>query len=330
METIAQSIPAEHQDVWEGMVNFDFAKAYGKVTTAEVLEVKGHRLQPTFPAEGIEYAMDNWTPKNGDVFVASFPRTGTNWTTEIVRQIIYGRDPEKMKIAKSIPLPLMLLEGGLANKFKIANHIPIPRMVVATHLPATLINVDKFTQANAKFICVVRNPKDQILSWFHFAKKLPYLHLEPIRDLFQCDWEQFFDNYTTGKQPIGLKEGQWYLDHLLTWNEHKQNKNVYFVYFEDIKKDFVGEIHKMSRFLGVDLNDEEAREVAMNCGFGKMQQASADGTSDHDRVRGEIGVLRKGEIGGWKDKFTQAQSDEVDRQVREKLGKTDFRFTFEA
>ena len=35
---------------------------------------------------------------------------------------------------------------------------------------------------------------------------------------------------------MALREGEWYLDYLLTWNKYIDQTNVLGIYFEDMKK----------------------------------------------------------------------------------------------
>ncbi|CAK8674894.1 unnamed protein product [Clavelina lepadiformis] len=329
MEKLTAKIPDICRAEWDAMINFDFMSAFQPGMKAQMKEWKEHILMPTFPSEGIEYAYDNWTPQEKDVLIASFPRTGTNWTTEIVRQILYGHDEDLLEMAGSVPLPLMLFEGGTASKFKIYDNLPLPRRCAASHLPATLINVERFKKANAKIICVLRNPKDQALSWFNFAPKLPYMHLEPVNQWIKCDWPEFFENYTSGKMPMGMKNGQWYLDHILTWYPHRDDKNVMFIYYEDMKRDLVAAIRRISSFLNVELGEKRVLKIAEKCGFIEMKTATENELGEAEKIRKALGVLHKGTVGAWKERFTVAQSEAIDEQVEKKLSTTDIKFTYE-
>lgn len=33
--------------------------------------------------------------------------------------------------------------------------------------------------------------------------------------------------------PMGMKKGEWYPEHILSWLEHRDDKNVMFVHYED-------------------------------------------------------------------------------------------------
>lgn len=74
-------------------------------------------------------------------------------------------------------------------------------------------------------VYVVRNPKDQISSWFHFVPKLPYLQIEAFKSVFPTEWGAFFDAYTNGMYtlcfftPLGGEE-ESYIE--LNYNTQKK------------------------------------------------------------------------------------------------------------
>ena len=76
MEKIAEKIPEFCRAEYDEIANFNFSNAFKLVGKAEIKQIKGYKLQPTFPSEGIEYAYAHWAPLKNDVLVASFPRTG--------------------------------------------------------------------------------------------------------------------------------------------------------------------------------------------------------------------------------------------------------------
>ena len=39
-----------------------------------------------------------------------------------------------------------------------------------------------------------------------------------------------------GDFPVSDKPGDWYPEHILSWYHHRDNKTVYFLYYEDMKK----------------------------------------------------------------------------------------------
>lgn len=49
-----------------------------------------------------------------------------------------------------------------------------------------------------QIIVPIRNPKDQAISWYHFAQGPKFA---PIREHVSPDWSQFFSDYIEGEAP---------------------------------------------------------------------------------------------------------------------------------
>ena len=52
-------------------------------------------------------------------------------------------------------------------------------------------------------IYILRNPKDQIVSWMKFSQKLPLNHVEPWKTMLNSGWDKYFEHVVKGKIEIG-------------------------------------------------------------------------------------------------------------------------------
>ena len=52
----------------------------------------------------------------------------------------------------------------------------------------------------SQVIYMIRNPKDQAVSWYHFSKTQPYADLPPYKDMYTTDKKKYFDEYIAGFQ----------------------------------------------------------------------------------------------------------------------------------
>lgn len=290
----------------------------------QITEWNGHTFTPNFFAETAKFAYENWTPRKGDVFIMSFPKTGTHWITEIVKQIIYRKDPVSLRIGRKWHAELAIIEFGPASKFKVIDHLPVPHRIFSCHLPAHLMNLEKIRKCGAKIIYIYRNPKDQTVSWYHFSRRIPHAQSQQFKDLYADDWGKFIDNYFSGKMPTEQLDGEWYPDHVLSWYKHKDDENVKFVCYEDLAKNMAAEIRNVANFLGIELTDSEVVSIREKCTFEYMRQSSS-GTPLQDIFK----LFRKGQVGNWREFFTDEQSERVDKIVKEKLGGTDLKFTYD-
>ncbi|CAK8681125.1 unnamed protein product [Clavelina lepadiformis] len=328
-------------------------KTISEFKSPAITEWKGYRFPVRFDASMAEWQNSNWSPTEDDVLIAAYPKTGTTWMNLIVKTLIYFDDKELLEMLKTYLTRVhTVLERGTRNlsflqlisflnfpvaykvklvrlillfaavNYDILDKLPWKRKIWGTHLPAPLINMERLKKNGCKIICTIRNPKDQVVSWFHMTRNMSHYNLEPMRRHFPKDWNAFFESYIHGKQPLVSKEGEWYLDYVLSWHNYRNESNVLFVVFEDLLKNPAKEIRKIANFLGVRRSEEEIEEIVEATSFRKAKEEAPD-------VDRAINFFRKGEVGDWKNHLTVAQSQLMDEKIKQKLVGTDIRFIYE-
>ena len=109
------------------------------------------------------------------------------------------------------------------------------------------------------------------------------------------EWSDFWKMYVVGEMMYGD-----YFDHLLTWLPYKDNKNVLFMTYEDMKRDLLQSISQIASFIEVELSRGVILKIADQTTFDSMQK---DDTVDYSRVpefrieKGESMFIRKGIVG---------------------------------
>ncbi|KAL1436969.1 hypothetical protein MTO96_048990 [Rhipicephalus appendiculatus] len=93
--------------------------------------------------------------------------------------------------------------------------------------------------ASAKYIYVIRNPYDCCVSYYHHCKGLPWYRFT------DGSFDDFVDAFVRGKVTYGD-----YFDHLLSWYDHRNDPNVLFLTYEDLKKDAPASVLRIADFLG--------------------------------------------------------------------------------
>ncbi|XP_076813617.1 sulfotransferase 1C2-like [Clavelina lepadiformis] len=315
---VANYIPADDRPDVTPLIE-DLVKA---LQAPSVSDWKGHKFAPPFKAETVEWQYNNWQPSEKDVLVASFPKTGTTWMSQIVKHIIYKDNEETLKMAKVLTANNTYLESGTPLNYEVMEKLPWERKIWGTHNPANLINMNRLMENKCKIIYVMRNPKDQFVSWYNMCMTFPHRKAEAMAKLYPSDWNDFFQVYINGKQPMSDKEGEWYPDHILSWYPYRDQENVLFVMYEDLKKNPATEIGKIAKFVGVNRSDTEIDEIVEATSFESMKR-------DASNIHNQLSFFRKGQVGSWKNHFTVAQSELMDQKFREKISGTDITFTYE-
>nr|XP_002127351.2 cytosolic sulfotransferase 3-like [Ciona intestinalis] len=318
-EDIAQyaTDPPDVQPVVDYFVNDGFMQP-------KLTEWKGYKMYGIgFNMNTVKWVYENWTPWKDDVIVASFQKIGTTWASYIVRQLYFRHDEKLMAMTKNMAMPTIYLETGLPVKFELLEKLPWKKRVLATHVPTPLLNLEKIKSAGAKIICTIRNPKDQMVSWYHMTLKFPMNpNATKYFEMYPKDWNHFFDLCFAGKQLLGNKKGEWYMEHLLSWYPHRNDSNVLFVFYEDLIQYQEREIKRIADFLGVAVSDQDVSSIAKETSFESLKEKSNASEKLAD-------LFRKGKVGDWKNYFTVAQSEKMDALVKEKLADTDIKFIYE-
>ncbi|KAM4693525.1 sulfotransferase 6B1-like isoform 2-T2 [Discoglossus pictus] len=156
-----------------------------------------------------------------------------------------------------------------------------------------------------EMLVVFRNPKDTAVSLFHFYNNNSLL---PKYN----SWDTFFQDYIHGNVIWGS-----YFDHAVAWNNHIDDEGVCVITFEEMKQDLEASVKKISDFFGFPLTQEQVQQIANNGTFKSMNEKSKETHGDFGKV-----LFRKGEVGDWKNHFSEAQSQTVDAKFENCLAGT--------
>ncbi|XP_073528787.1 sulfotransferase 6B1-like [Phyllobates terribilis] len=269
-----------------------------KNKTPEELQVsyKGILYPSLLCSEATFQAMETFEAREDDLLIMTYPKCGTNWTIEILHQMLFELQNKEPTIDQA------MFEFGKPEKYEDLKHQPSPRLF-ASHL--TYDNLPKSFLKKTKILLILRNPKDTAVSYFHFLNNNPVLPT-------MRSWDSFFDDYITGNVIYGS-----YFDYTLGWEKHIDDGNLLVLTFEEMKADLLAELKKISEFFGINLTDEQFQKVQEKSTFKSMKEKS-------DKTHGNMGKVffRKGEIGDWKSLFTEEQSKQVDAKFEEYLAGT--------
>lgn len=231
--------------------------------------------------------------KQQDMFMASYPRSGSTWLRFMLFQILTGAEPGFQRIDQCIPeidfhrgVPPILPNGG---------------RLIKTH--------EQYRQEYTRAIFLVRDMRDVFLSCYARATESGLVPL-----VSDGTFDGFLESFLEGH---ALQQGSWQ-EHTAKWLDCplSKNGNLLVVRYEDLRKNAEQTLAELVRFLGITPNMDVIRKAIEN---NSLQQMRAK--EDRARKAGEPSALlgshksnredgrfvRKGSIGGWRGKFTDAQ-----------------------
>lgn len=270
--------------------------------------------------------------QEGDVVQVAFPKCGTHWVQQIIQQILHKGDGPRDFEEFVKRAPFLEYQGEEALKGMDA-----PR-TMRTHLPFHRIAFDK----KAKYVYVARNPWDVAVSYYHFMKQMPEWEL---RDA--C-FDEVLDNFLNGNTGFGD-----YFNHLSEGYALRDEPNVFFLTYEQLKEDNRGTILKLARFLGDEyarqLEDDEdllqsvieksstthMRKVVktshadLACLFVKNEEvlakmAQSATPESINMAKEELNFVRVGKVGGWKETLTKEQLKKIEVRIQESMKESNF------
>ncbi|KAE8594061.1 hypothetical protein XENTR_v10019433 [Xenopus tropicalis] len=277
---------------------------------------KGVKFSPGSYSEELLNSVENeFQVLDDDVYIVTYPKSGTNWLIEILSLIKKDADPNWVNsVVIWLRSPWIETKEGQQQIKDVSR----PR-VLTSHLPFHIFPKSFFT-SKAKIIYVMRNPKDIFVSLFFFAKIICH-YKDPE------SFEQYLEDFLQGN----ILYNSWF-DHVKGWMQMKDNSNFFIVTYEELHQDLRGCITRICKFIGKELDDAKIDLIAKHSSFEVMKENKMSnyslGTKEFiDHTKGSF--MRKGMAGDWKNHFTVAQSEHFDRVYQEKMKDLNVKFFWE-
>ena len=184
----------------------------------------------SFDAEVTATSIQNFSPRSTDIVITPFGKCGTTWTQQIFHTLRTRGDMDFDDISRVVPW--IETSGSLGLDIN-AEQVADPRGF-KSHL-----SFDRVPKG-CKYINVIRNPLDAAYSSFKFMEGW---YLEP--GAVSPD-DFVYQN---------LKRGDYYR-HFISWWPQRNNENVLYLVYEDMKKHLSRSIKKISEFAEIELDED--------------------------------------------------------------------------
>ncbi|XP_066446853.1 sulfotransferase 1C2-like isoform X2 [Eleutherodactylus coqui] len=209
------------------------------------------------------------------------------------------------KVALTSPMEL-----GDISKLDELNNM-IAKRIIPTHLSYDMLPRD-FKEKKCKVIYIIRNPKDTAVSLYHYYRDNPNL---PTIEA----WSTYLHMFLHGEVVCG----SWF-DHVLSWEEHKNETGALFLHYESMKKDPFQSVRRICTYLGINLHENEIHEICKKTSFSEMKNSVEKENSDPNQTVCALTsskklVFRKGTVGEWKHYFTNKQNRLFDEMYNRKM-----------
>ena len=276
-------------------------------TNTENFLVHKHQTHETY--DDIHYFL---TPVYAEHKFHVIPLPGNTWMSEIVHQIRHGGlSPVDLRSGIYMGDLYPFIEFRTLGAHSFVHKVNSDPSIVGirTHLrPEFFERMLEDTFTCPKIIVVLRNPKDVLVSLFHFERSRPDLEMNETFDEF---FERYRDN--------GLKFGN-VIDHIVSWWRYKEHRRVHIVLYEDLLDDFEGNIRQLAKFLECPLSVKDEERVHRESCLTAMRSRGA--RAYHKDVFIDESVqpfFRKGIKGDWRTTFSSEHQKYMDQHIKARL-----------
>ena len=259
--------------------------------------------------------------RDDDIFIATYAKSGTTWTQQIVAQLLHGGDPT-LAVAelspwldlrvppKEVKLPMVEAQTG--------------RRMIKTHLPVDAL----VFSPRAKYLYIARDGRDVVWSmynhhananadWYAALNDTPGRVGPPIApppaDIRQY-WRDWMDRDGHPFWP--------YWHHLRSWWAIRDLPNVMLLHFADLKRDMPGQMRRIAAFLDLPIDESRWPQITEYCSFDWMKKNATQsvplGGAFWDG--GAETFIHKGVNGRWSDTLTAADCAEYEARALAELG----------
>ncbi|MGB8831501.1 MAG: sulfotransferase domain-containing protein [Candidatus Sulfotelmatobacter sp.] len=216
-----------------------------------------------------------------DVFLVSFPKSGNTWTRFLLANLKF---PDRPATFANIHLLIACPTVTTKREF---DRMTRPR-IIRSH--------ECFDPRYPRVIYVVRDPRDVVLSQYHYHRKL-----RKIED--DSPLEKFVARFLAGET---CPHGSWG-QNISTWLSTMQgDPRLLLLRYEDLVADTARELTKVVRFLNLAASSQQIAQAVERSSaeqMRKLEEKQMDKSALMKGSRKDLSFVRSARSGGWRSEL---------------------------
>ena len=276
----------------------DFAKTQGEFAWPKKTRELQNFLMDSTRWNGFRFRDD-------DIVVATWSKSGTSWTQQIVAQMIFDGSDTVFGQAESPWIDFQLTPDAPAQA-----EAQKRRRFMKTHLPIDAL----VFSPKAKYIYVGRDARDVAWSFHHHMTHMSGA-LEAFGEVMQrtniappppipADVREFY----LGWLEFGAEGEAAFWDNVRGWWNARHLPNVLIVHYNNLKNDLPGQFMRIANFLDIEIDPAKLPRMLHHCGIEHMKERAANVEWLEKMFDGGGRTfVHKGTNGRWKDVLTPAE-----------------------
>jgi len=248
--------------------------------------------------------------RGDDVVIATYSKSGTTLTQQIVAQLIFDGDPDVFGLSLSPWIEGHPVDNALARRLAVPH-----RRFLKTHLP-----VDALVYApGAKYIAVGRDPRDVVWSLHNHVtglrRQAPAAGNGSAQPAFDAAVRAFYHSFLDGS---ALFRPYW--PHVQSWWDIRRLPNLLTLHYANLIADLPGQIRAIAAFLDIPLDPARLHRMVDHCSMAHMRKVGArDVDLTRTFERGAETFINQGVNGRWRDGLSAAEIEKCDEIAAREL-----------
>lgn len=257
---------------------------------SQIRKIRYHISKSSYVAPPLTWIQHRGLGAN-DVFVASYPRSGSTWLRFMLFELLTGQESSFEAVDRTV--------AGVGRHYNAPGLLPNQGRLLQTHEP--------HRREYKKAIYLVRDVRDVILSEYRFCRRLRF---------FNGDFDTFFERFIAGRVN---RYGFWG-DHVRAWNQVKQNglADVLWIRFEDMRANTPQILTQIVHFLGIPSDTDAVMKATQNHSLQNMKQKEDSSKKFSDNAHG-IRLVTDGSVGKWHQNLSAQQLEHLQAKVGDLL-----------
>jgi aryl sulfotransferase len=259
--------------------------------------------------------------RDDDIIISTYAKSGTTWTQQIIAQLLFGGEGD-LHVAEMSPwvdlrvppaeVKLAALEAQTHRRF-MKTHLPVDALVYSPRV---------------KYIYIARDGRDVVWSmynhhananahWYELLNDTPGRVGPPIEKPPESIHQYFLDWLDRDGHPF------WpFWDNVASWWAIRDQPNLMFLHFEDLRRDLPGQMRRIADFLDIEIDEARFPLMVEHCTFDWMKANATKSTPLGGAIwdGGADTFINKGTNGRWRDVLTAEDNVRYEALAREKLG----------
>ncbi len=260
------------------------------------------------------YALAHFQARPSDVIITTAAKAGTTWMQQILHQLRSGGDEDFYSIDDVVPWLELPRDGKhwsevLANYETRSN----PRLFKTHCTYEQTPGTGPDHTSIARIMLTSRDPRDCCISFYHHKQDMTDAAKARMGITDPKTFDEFLDEW--------LKYASWYRN-VSSWWPHRNDDNVLWLRFEDLKQDLNTGINQILAFLDWQITDPQRRHILTLCSFQWMKANTirfARQGSSKEAIFKPGGFIRKGQVGEGKATLSAEQEARILNKARERL-----------